>query len=183
MSDPLKNLSIKVAYPQGSDDLSAGSHYRTQLQMAVTAIITAVNQGENFAPHDPKLLLLQNQVWGADPDPRFPFPLVVFAQDEVRFDEVTEVKYGGTQGVLLRFSDGDTLATVRPQMRGYGIGSMMWDEAEGWTTPGISGIWMPTSLSEEQLGFVQKQRLSPHVMSVNGGVRWTNDGAFLDVEE
>lgn len=182
MSNPLKNLSIKVAYPQGAGDLTAGTEYRTQLQMAVTAIITAVNQGERFAPQDPKLRLLQDQVWGSDPDPRFPFPLVIVAQDEVRFDEVTEVKYGGTQGVLLRFSDGDTLATVRPQMRGYGIGSMMWDEAEAWTVPGTSGIWMPTSLSEEQLGFVQKQGLSPHLMNVNGGVRWTNNEDGLDDE-
>lgn len=182
MSNPLKNLSIKVSYPQGSADLTAGSDYRTQLQVAVTAILTAVNQGENFSPGDPKLRLLQDQVWGSDPDPRFPFPIVITAQDEVRFDEVTEVKYGGTQGVLLRFSDGDTLATVRPQMRGYGIGTRMWVEADGWTTPGIAGIWMPTSLSEEQLGFIQKAGLTPHLMNVNGGVRWTDNSENFDDE-
>ena len=169
----LNTLSVTTHFPGEPEDVMPEGVYFGKLQEAVSTILNAQGQGDQYAPGDPKLHLLQNYPWAQGPDQRFPYPVVVIGEEEYRFDEATEVKYGGTQGVLLRFADGDTILTVRAQVRGQGIGNRLWREADGWTEPNLSGVWLPSAMTDEQAAFVQKLSLHPTVMATSGSVRWS----------
>lgn len=169
----LNTLTVTTYYPDNPEDVQTDSVYFGKLSEATATILTAQGQGDEFAPGDPKLHLLANHPWQQGPDQRFPYPVIIVGEDEVRFDEATEVKYGGTQGVLLRFADGDTLLTVRQQVRGQGIGARLWREANGWSDPSLAGLWLPSHLDEEQAAFAQKMGLHPSAMTLRGSVRWS----------
>lgn len=169
----LSTLNVSTFFPGDPGDVQLDALYFAKLQEAVTTILNAQGEGDRFAMSDPKLSLIQNHPWSQGPDQRFPYPIVVIGEDEVRFDDATEVKYGGVQGVLLRFVDGDTIMTVRARVRGQGIGARLWREADSWSEPAEAGMWLPSQLSEEQAAFSVKLGLSPSHMALSGSVRWS----------
>lgn len=97
-------------------------------------------------------------------------PVITVATSPMSFDEETEVKSGGTSGMLVTFPDGRALLAVAVSQRRQGIATRLFRHNSNWTTI-TPHFWVHSTNAPAQQ-FLLSMGLAPTALNGSGAVRY-----------
>lgn len=101
-------------------------------------------------------------------------PVLTVASRPLSYDEDTEVKSGGTVGMMVTWPDGKALFAVTAGSRRQGIGRRIFSHNSNWS--GVTPYFWLSSTNFPAQQFLLAMQLTPTALNGNGAVRYGYSG-------